>query len=287
MCPSFKELKDRMSVLWLSRYPPAAHIGVRVLAARSGPMISRFAPRAAAALALCAAVATPATAQRGVFAADAPNVQTPGQISSDKLIGRSVRNAQDKVVGEIKSVALGPDGRVQAVIVGVGGFLGVGEREVAIGWDNLRIRDNGEVIATDLSEQQLRGLPEYKYADTRQRGSVFGPGANTQATQSADRAPTTYPPSAWNMRASELIGMDVRNAQNESIGQVRELLVDMRGEIQALVVSVGGFLGLGDRHVAVGWKQFQFNREKGGLAGRVTMSREQLKALPEYKLPKR
>jgi sporulation protein YlmC with PRC-barrel domain len=252
-------------------------------------MISRFARVATMALcsAACVLAAESALAQRGVFAPEATTGETRGQVSTDKLIGRDIRNAQDKVVGEIKSVALDPDGRVQAVIVGVGGFLGVGEREVAIGWDNLRIRNNGDVITTDLSEDQLRGLPEYKYADGRQRGSVFGTGANTQVAQNTDRSQTQVAPSVWNMRASELMGMDVRNAQNESIGQVKDLIVDMRGEIQALVVSVGGFLGLGDRNVAVGWKQFQFNREKGGLAARVAMSRDQLKGLPEYKLPKR
>src|SRR4051812_16293563 len=185
-------------------------------------MVSSFV-RAAAMLALCAAAcvvaAGAAGAPRGGFAPSATG-GAPRQISTDKLVGRDIRNAQDKVIGEIKSVALGPDGRVQAVIVGVGGFLGVGEREVAIGWDNLRIRNNGEVITTDLAEDQLRALPEYKYADGRQRGSVFGPGANPQVTQNADRNQAPVQPSAWNMRASELVGMDVRNAQNESIGQV-------------------------------------------------------------------
>jgi sporulation protein YlmC with PRC-barrel domain len=119
-----------------------------------------------------------------------------------------------------------------------------------------------------------------------QRG-VFAPESNTRVAQNTDRSQAPITPAAWNMRASELIGMDVRNAQNESIGQVKDLIVDLRGEIQALVVSVGGFLGLGDRNVAVGWKQFQFHREKGGLAARVAMSRDQLKALPEYKLQKR
>lgn len=229
----------------------------------------------------------PAAAQRGTFAPPAASEQMPAQISSEKLIGRDIRTAQDKTVGEIKSVLLGADGRVRAVVVGVGGFLGLGDREVAIDWNNLRVRNNGEVIVTELTEDQLRSLPEYKYADPRQRGTVFNPAANPQAAQNADRARTPVTPAAWNMRASELLGMDVRNAQNESIGQIKELVIDLRGEVQAMVISVGGFLGLGDRNVAVGWKEFQFNREKGGLAAALSMSRDQLKALPEYKLPKR
>jgi sporulation protein YlmC with PRC-barrel domain len=229
----------------------------------------------------------PAAGQRGTFAPPSATVQASAPISTDKLIGREIRNAQDRTIGEIKSVVLNADGRVQAVIVGVGGFLGLGEREVAIGWENLQVRNDGEAITTDLTEAQLRALPEYKYADQRQRGTVFAPRTEQRAAQTTERSQQPITPAAWNMRASELIGLDVRNTQNESIGQIKELVVDLRGDVQAVVVSAGGFLGLGDRNVAIDWKQLQFNREKGGLVASLSMSKDQLKSLPEYKLPKR
>lgn len=118
-------------------------------------------------------------------------------------------------------------------------------------------------------------------------GRVSAPAATVQVAAGNDRSRTPIPLAAWNMRASELIGMDVRDAQSRSIGQIKELVVDFRGGIESVVVSMGGFLGLGDHSAAVAWKDLQFNREQGRLAATVAMSRDQMKALPEYKLPKR
>ena len=54
------------------------------------------------------------------------------------MIGTNVTNAANESVGEIKDVVLGKDGMVAAVIIGVGGFLGMGEREVAISYGGLK-----------------------------------------------------------------------------------------------------------------------------------------------------
>jgi len=53
-------------------------------------------------------------------------------------------------------------------------------------------------------------------------------------------------------KASSLIGMEVRNPQNERLGEIKDLVVDLNsGKIGYLVLSVGGFLGIGDKYVAV------------------------------------
>ena len=59
------------------------------------------------------------------------------EISSEELIGTTVYGADDANVGEIGDVVLGADNKVDAYIIDVGGFLGVGEKEVAVGSDNL------------------------------------------------------------------------------------------------------------------------------------------------------
>ena len=62
----------------------------------------------------------------------------PGEMRASKLIGTNVTNAANESVGEINDVLLGKDGKVAAVIIGVGGFLGMGEREVAISYSGLK-----------------------------------------------------------------------------------------------------------------------------------------------------
>jgi len=53
-------------------------------------------------------------------------------------------------------------------------------------------------------------------------------------------------------KTSSLIGMDVRNSQNEKLGEIKDMVVDLQtGKIAYVVLSVGGFLGIGDKYVAI------------------------------------
>jgi hypothetical protein len=62
--------------------------------------------------------------------ADPQVAAMPSGADAKKLIGRNVKNPQDETVGEIESVYISADGKVDSVILGVGGFLGMGERHV-------------------------------------------------------------------------------------------------------------------------------------------------------------
>src|SRR5438874_12434233 len=86
----------------------------------------------------------------------APAAQQPSEVSAQRLIGHAVRNLQDETVGDVNAVMITPDGAVSAVIVGVGGFLGIGERDVAIRWQDLEVRDNGADVRTTLSKDAVR-----------------------------------------------------------------------------------------------------------------------------------
>jgi sporulation protein YlmC with PRC-barrel domain len=212
------------------------------------------------------------------------SAQAPGQVRADKLIGRSIQNPQDETIGEIKSVVLNQNGTADTVIVGVGGFLGVGEREVALGWKDLKVSDNGEKVTTALTKDQLKALPEYKYADAKQRGTMFSSRGTTNGTATATKAPatTTAMPTGY-VGASKLVGLNVRNAQGETIGEIKEVLISDNGSIQSAIVAVGGFLGVGERNVALAWNQLKLQRDGDQLRAMVNLSKDQLKALPEYK----
>lgn len=97
----------------------------------------------------------------------------PGKADATKLIGRNIHNRQDETVGEIKSVHLNREGRVSDVIVGIGGFLGIGEKEVALAWQDLQIADNGEKVTINMTKDQLKAMPEYHYTNPTYRGGVF------------------------------------------------------------------------------------------------------------------
>ena len=79
---------------------------------------------------------------------------------------------------------------------------------------------------------------------------------------------TQEQPGQW--RASKLEGLDVYNQNNEKIGDISELLVDSSGKIQAVVVGVGGFLGLGERDVAIPFEQIKLVNEPRAVTTATT-----------------
>ncbi len=91
----------------------------------------------------------------------------------NKLIGTNIKNTAGDTVGEVKSVHVDAKGKISNVIVGVGGFLGVGDREVALKWSDLSVTDDGKKVTTSLSKETLKALPEYKYKQATWRGTVF------------------------------------------------------------------------------------------------------------------
>jgi sporulation protein YlmC with PRC-barrel domain len=81
------------------------------------------------------------------------------------------------------------------------------------------------------------------------------------------------------MRGSKLMGIDVYGADNQKIGDVDEVLVDRQGKIHGIVVGVGGFLGIGQKDIAIPYDQVQWmsnqevqaqNNQGGGGAGTAT-----------------
>jgi sporulation protein YlmC with PRC-barrel domain len=63
-------------------------------------------------------------------------------------------------------------------------------------------------------------------------------------------------PGQW--RATKLTGLAVYNTNNERIGDIGELIVDRDGKVAAVVIGVGGFLGMGEHHVAVPFEQVKW-----------------------------
>ena len=64
-----------------------------------------------------------------------------------------------------------------------------------------------------------------------------------------------------NWRASKLMGLDVYNEANEKLGDVNELILDKNGKVNAVVIGVGGFLGMGEHDIAVSMDKLKFVEE--------------------------
>jgi hypothetical protein len=94
--------------------------------------------------------------------------QEASEWRASKLIGASVVGPDDKSIGDINDVLIGRDGGVDAVVVGVGGFLGIGEKNVAIPFDALNVQRKAdseaiEKISVSYTKDELKNAPKFAY----------------------------------------------------------------------------------------------------------------------------
>jgi hypothetical protein len=132
-----------------------------------------------------AQVQTPPSPNAQVQTPPSPNAQVQwyshqaNEIRASKLIGTTVQNDANESIGKINEIILGKDGKAAAVVVGVGGFLGMGEHEVAMKFDSLRLSQdsNGKLLVVfNATKDSLKAAPAWTWT-SGDRSSTTGTGA--------------------------------------------------------------------------------------------------------------
>ena len=91
--------------------------------------------------------------------------QEPGDWLASNLIGQPVVNSNDEAIGDINDLVTDENGKVIAVLIGAGGFLGLGEKDVAVRFEDLRYtrdEDNNVKVVANLSNEILASAPDYE-----------------------------------------------------------------------------------------------------------------------------
>ncbi|MGV3634252.1 MAG: PRC-barrel domain-containing protein [Pseudorhodoplanes sp.] len=107
------------------------------------------------------------------------NKPATGQWRASKLIGVDVYNQQNEKLGEINELILTSSGQIAGAVIGVGGFLGMGERDVMVPLNQLRFSNEGTTTTgsardgdrqwypdravLNANKDQLKQMPEFKY----------------------------------------------------------------------------------------------------------------------------
>ena len=108
--------------------------------------------------ALLALLAVPVLAQTTTPAPDDVKFYSErGEWRASKLMGAKVTNKAGETIGDINEVLIDKDGKVAAVVLGVGGFLGMGERHVT------RDPNNNPLVRVDVTKDQLKSAPEWMW----------------------------------------------------------------------------------------------------------------------------
>jgi len=176
--------------------------------------------RISAPLLLLAALAGPAFAQGG--AADKPpappaDMEFLYEGEATSILGRQVVGPSGEVIGRIVDVLVGPAGVPRAAVIDFGGFMGLGNRRIAVTWLSLRFATAGDApqISLNMTTDQIKAIPQFKLpaspADppatvaTPPRPS-FPPAADTTPTPAAEpplpipspppQSPAASPPAA-------------------------------------------------------------------------------------------
>lgn len=259
----------------------------------------------------------------------APVVQADGYLATN-MIGENVYNGTGdnaENIGDVNDLVLAKDGKAEAVIVGVGGFLGIGERNVAVPFDKLSWAEaNGDRwLVFQASKEQLEAMPEFDRRSydpapapvasndtgttapattdnmaatpttepaapatdeqtaqnaTEQPATADQPAAtDTTTTAAIDKSTLKEVPADKLTTEQDLIGTTVYGSNDEQIGEISDVVLSQDGKVDAVIVDVGGFLGIGEKPVALGFEKLSFMADEDGDKYLYTpFTKEQLEA---------
>lgn len=242
---------------------------------------------------------------------------TQGDFLASKLIGMRIYNSETRLdadatiaaggeadwdhIGDINDILITDGGEVSAVILGVGGFLGIDERDVAVPMSDIAIvheADNPDdrFLVVSTTKEVLEQMPAFEYDE-----DIAATNVDNSAAQVNDGAATdqmlTRPTVAregysevdmnavQQMTAEDLEGATVYGENDEKVGEIDSLVLTADGKIQEAVVGIGGFLGLGEKSIAVSFDELQILKKNDSDDVRIYIdsTKDALEAQPEYK----
>ncbi|TRC76848.1 PRC-barrel domain containing protein [Mesorhizobium sp. WSM4307] len=242
---------------------------------------------------------TPAPAAPSVQepAAAAPVARAEGSIVTN-IIGESVYNGTSddaENIGKVTDVVFDKDGMAKSVVIGVGGFLGVGAKNVAFDYDKLQWAEkNGDRwLVAQTSKDELKAHAEF---DSKPYGPAPAPATSTDAaapkapaTTDTAQAPAAAPAEpvkrADGNLATNIIGETVYNGTGDDaqkIGSVNDIVLSKEGKAESLVIGVGGFLGLGAKNVTYDFNKAQWAEKNGDRWLVAQTTKEELQAQPDF-----
>jgi hypothetical protein len=125
-----------------------------------------------------------------------------GLHDSGDIIGTRIKNAEGKDIGEIDRLMIDPSsGKISHVVVGLGGFLGVGEKKVVVPWSDLKMgaAHDGKKALITMDQAKLESAPRYERTARADRSPSASPATTTNSRMkdsdkdgkrdSADKAP--------------------------------------------------------------------------------------------------
>jgi sporulation protein YlmC with PRC-barrel domain len=196
-------------------------------------------------------------------------------------------------IGQINEIVLSSDGQVRALVIGVGGFLGMGEHDVAVTMDQISFAsdpdDSSEkYIVVNTQAEMMRDYPSYdRTAMMSQDGQQQN--GNVRADQTGFAAPEMQRDGYERVEATEvsadvLMGQNVYDVNDTDVGSVTDIIINEDGEITNVIIDFGGFLGIGSSQASLNFDALTILSTDGYDDVRVYVdaTRDQIQDLPQY-----
>jgi len=223
----------------------------------------------------------------------------PTAWTSSELIGMKVVSEKGDDLGKIEDVVVRPKGDASYAVLSFGGTLGVGDKLFAMPWSVLRTveadtakKDSARSLVLPLAKERFKtapgfdknAWPEIANREWTKDIDAFYAGDFNPNTKRPVESAMKGPAVTW--RVTELDGMNVETPTGDKLGELGELVIDTNGRVSYATISVGGFLGMGEKHVPVPWDLLKFS--VGGDKADTKLitlatTKEQLEKAPEFK----
>lgn len=237
-----------------------------------------------------------------------------GAAKASEIIGMTVQNNQGEKLGEVDDLAVDVEsGRIVQVILSTGGFLGMGDTLTAVPPGALHHDVGNQVLHLDTDKEKLKAAPKVENAkwaessDAAHLSAVYRhygeeaaftfirtndlPNISSKRKQDGawdkdrmsiqDRSKIPTSRLSLVQKGSKVMGTSVKNLQDESLGDVENLLVDLTsGRIVAVIISSGGFLEIGDELSAVPPTALRYTQDRETL--QLDASKDRLSAAPHF-----
>lgn len=199
------------------------------------------------------------------------------------VIGMEIQNAQNEKVGKVEELAVDlKPGRIVYVIVSADG------KTTAVPPRAFATDAGSKVLRLNIAQEKLKGAPAFEsshYGDSNRVGEIyryFGQQPYSDEARLRGISREYASPGTQLEKASKVIGMSVKNRQDQKLGSVDNMAIDLAaGRIVQLIVSSGGFLGIGDALSAVPPGAFHYDKAQGVL--HLDTTKEALSQAPHFK----
>jgi sporulation protein YlmC with PRC-barrel domain len=223
----------------------------------------------ASVLALASGLAVAQTSMRPAPSPTRPAATQPS-VSSMRLLASDIYKADvydesENKIGDVTDLAINSSGNIRVAIIGVGGFLGVGQKDVSIPFKDLKIsaRNGKDWLTLNRTKEALRSMPAYE------------PMGRSAATSSSSL-------STGNWLASDIYKADVYDNSENKLGAITDLVMNNDGDVTRAVIGVGGVLGAGQKDVAVPFKELKVSSRDGKDWLVLNRTKDDLKTAPAW-----